>query len=87
MSANPAWTYRQFVSAWQNSHRVSEVATTLGITTKLASHIAARLRKRGVPLRYFKRGTRTEERMGNDTWQSLAKLCEAKHGSANRKSA
>lgn len=44
---------RQFVSVWQTSSSVTEVATKLGMNKSQARLRAFRYKKRGVPLRDF----------------------------------
>ncbi len=55
---SPSEAHVKFVRAWQSSSSVGEAASKAGTTKAAASHLAMRLRKKGVGLKKMARGDR-----------------------------
>lgn len=74
---------KEFVEVWQSSDNADEVAEKLKLSSGSVRGTASQLRKKGVPLKYMRRGLR-----GNVDYGELAELARkldpnADEGSTN----
>lgn len=60
-------TAERFIQLWQEARSLREFSATTGISRKSASMRAAKYRKQGVPLKYFRNA-------GQVDWQRMAEI-------------